>query len=190
MVARLTPHLHPHPPSIVKQVNNSGGLYLRYIDDIFLMINWPQRHLLKQVEKWNKIDDNIRLNAHTGCSSNFLDLHMENIEAQLVTKVYHKPSYEPYYLPFYSIHPMHMKKNISFAMILRAIRYCSTFQLFVEERESLRMALLLNKYPNELIQRQFESMMQRFDINERISSKNYQRIHSRVLVTPYQEIDS
>ncbi|CAF3119597.1 unnamed protein product [Rotaria socialis] len=26
---------------IVKQVNNSGGLYFRYIDDIFITINWP-----------------------------------------------------------------------------------------------------------------------------------------------------
>ncbi|CAF1095267.1 unnamed protein product [Rotaria sordida] len=26
---------------IVKQINNSDGLYFRYIDDIFLAINWP-----------------------------------------------------------------------------------------------------------------------------------------------------
>lgn len=30
---------------IVKQIRNSGGLYLRYIDDIFLAITWPIRHL-------------------------------------------------------------------------------------------------------------------------------------------------
>ena len=36
---------------IVKKVKNSGGLYLRYIGDIFITINWPQRHLLKQVEQ-------------------------------------------------------------------------------------------------------------------------------------------
>ncbi|CAF1423707.1 unnamed protein product [Rotaria sordida] len=26
---------------IVKQIEDSGGLYLRYIDDIFITINWP-----------------------------------------------------------------------------------------------------------------------------------------------------
>ena len=32
---------------IRRQINNRGGLYFRYIDDIFLMITWPKRHLLK-----------------------------------------------------------------------------------------------------------------------------------------------
>ncbi len=39
--------------NIVKQIQNSGGLYLRYIDDIFLMINWRTRHLFKEVNRWN-----------------------------------------------------------------------------------------------------------------------------------------
>ena len=38
--------------NIVKQVNNSQGLYIRYIDDIFVIINWPLRHLTKQVDRW------------------------------------------------------------------------------------------------------------------------------------------
>ncbi len=80
---------------------------------------------------------------------------MKNVAGQLFTKVYHKPSHEPYYLPFNSVHPLHMKKNIHFAMLLRAIRYCSTFEAYVNERVSLRMALLLNKYPGTFIDFQF-----------------------------------
>ncbi|CAF2231613.1 unnamed protein product, partial [Rotaria magnacalcarata] len=30
--------------NIVKQITNAGGLYLRYIDDMFIIINWPERH--------------------------------------------------------------------------------------------------------------------------------------------------
>ncbi|CAF5152238.1 unnamed protein product, partial [Rotaria socialis] len=26
--------------NIVKQITNAGGLYLRYIDDMFIIINW------------------------------------------------------------------------------------------------------------------------------------------------------
>ncbi len=33
---------------------DSGGIYLRYIDDIFLIINWPTQHLFKQIDRWNK----------------------------------------------------------------------------------------------------------------------------------------
>ncbi|CAF5211219.1 unnamed protein product, partial [Rotaria magnacalcarata] len=105
--------------NIVKQITNAGGLYLRYIDDMFIIINWPERHLNKQIDQWNALDSNIQLKAQVGQSINFLDIYIENINADLFTKVYHKPSYEPYYLPFNSVHPLHMKKNIPFAMFLR-----------------------------------------------------------------------
>ncbi|CAF2041490.1 unnamed protein product [Rotaria magnacalcarata] len=149
---------------IVNQIRNSGGLYFRYIDDIFITINWPVRHLLKEVDRWNKFDKNINLSANIGSTVNFLDLNMENQDGQLYTTVFQKPSYEPYYLPFNSIHPLHMKKNIPFAILLRAIRYCSTFESYLNEREKLRMALLLNKYPNKIIDQQFNNVLQKFKI--------------------------
>ncbi|CAF3472415.1 unnamed protein product [Rotaria socialis] len=108
--------------NIGKQITNAGGLYLRYIDDMFIIINWPKRHLNKQIDQWNTLDSNIQLKAQAGQSINFLDIYIENINADLFAKVYHKPSYEPYYLPFNSVHPLHMKKNILFTMFLRAIR--------------------------------------------------------------------
>lgn len=171
---------------IRRQVNNSSGLYYRYIDDIFVMVNWPERHLLKQINRWNQFDENIKLNAEIGQSTNFLDLHIRNDQGQLVTKVYHKPSYELYYLPFNSIHPMHMKKNIPFAMFLRAIRYCSSFYSFIEERESLRTALLLNKYPNNLIQEQFNKVMEKFHTKELLTIQNYDRIREQVISSQYE----
>ncbi|CAF2047889.1 unnamed protein product [Rotaria magnacalcarata] len=88
----------------------------------------------------------------------------ENIIADLFTKVYHKPPYEPYYLQFNSVHPLHMKKNIPFAMFLRAIRYCSTFKAFLDERDDLRMALLLNKYPRKFIDNQFNRVLKKCNI--------------------------
>ncbi|CAF2080724.1 unnamed protein product, partial [Rotaria magnacalcarata] len=62
--------------SSINQIRNSGGLYLRYIDDIFITINWPVRHLLKEVDRWNKFDENINLSANIGSIVNFLDLNM------------------------------------------------------------------------------------------------------------------
>ncbi|CAF4151643.1 unnamed protein product, partial [Rotaria magnacalcarata] len=172
---------------IVNQIRNSGGLYFRYIDDIFITINWPARHLLKQIERWNKFDENIKLSANIGSIVNFLDLNMENRDGQLYTTVFQKPSYEPYYLPFNSIHPLHMKKNIPFAMLLRAIRYCSTFQSYLNEREKLRMALLLNKYPNKIIDEQFDNILVKFGINEPLTSINYNRSRQKIIDSPIKE---
>lgn len=114
--------------NIILQINRSGGLYLRYIDDIFIIINWPIRRFSKEVDQWNTFDENIKLSATISSYADFLDLHLENRDEQVLPNVFHKPSYEPYYLPFSSIHPLHMRKNIPYTMILHALRYCSTFK--------------------------------------------------------------
>ena len=142
---------------------------------------------MKQIEKWNTIDLNIKLTGLVGDTVNFLDLHVKNDSGTLVTKVYHKPSYEPYYLPFNSIHPLHIKKNIPFAMILRALRYYSTFQLFVQERESLRMSLLLNKYPEILINEQFDCMLKKFDLKRPSNQDEYQKIRLIIIKQEFKE---
>ncbi|CAF2906516.1 unnamed protein product [Rotaria sp. Silwood2] len=172
---------------IAKQIKNSGGLFFRYIDDLFIVINWPARHLLKQIEKWNQFDENIKLKANIGSFISFLDLYMENQDGTLFTTVYQKPSYEPYYLPFSSIHPLHMKKNIPFTMLLRAIRYCSTFQTYLDEREKLRMALLLNKYPNKLIEEQFNNVLLKCDIEQPLTIWNYDKYRQKVIDSPMKE---
>ncbi len=171
---------------MVKQISNSKGLYIRYIDDIFIAINWPLRHLLKQVDRWNTFDNNIQLSANFGPSANFLDLHIENKAGQLYTSVYQKPSYEPYYLPFNSIHPLHMKKNIPFAMLLRAVRYCSTFEGFLDERTKLRMALLMNKYRAKFIDDQFNRLLNKFKIKEILTANNYDQYRKMVIYSPIQ----
>ncbi|CAF2652357.1 unnamed protein product [Rotaria sp. Silwood2] len=172
---------------IVKQVKNSNGLYLRYIDDIFIAINWPIQHLSKQIDRWNKFDRNIKLKAEVGHSINFLDVYIENKNGEVFTKVYHKPSYEPYYLPFNSIHPMHMKKNIPFEMLIRTIKYCSTFDAYSYEREKLRMALLLNKYPGDFIDKQFSRVFQKYYITQPLSTKNYNISREKIMCARRQE---
>lgn len=173
--------------NIVKQINNSGGFYVRYIDDIFIGVNCPTRHLHKQIDQWNKLDSNIKLSAQTGHSINFLDLYLENTNGQLFTRVYHKPSDELYFLPFISVHPMHIKQNIPFTMLLRGIQYCSTFEAYVNEREKLRMALLLNKYPSNFINLQFDRVLKKFDINQPLTNMNYNSIRDKIINTPEKE---
>ena len=172
---------------IIKQIKNSGGLYFRYIDDLFIIINWPVRHLYKHIDIWNKFDENIKLNAHIGSTVNFLDLYIENKNGTLFTTVYHKPFYEPYYLPFNSIHPLHMKKNIPFVMLLRIIRYCSKFQSYLNEREKLRTALLLNKYPNKIIEEQFNSLLSKYNIDKPLDFNNYSLYSQRVINSSKKE---
>ncbi|CAF4248239.1 unnamed protein product [Rotaria sordida] len=112
---------------------------------------------------------------------------MENRDGVLFTTVYQKPSYEPYYLPFNSIHPLHMKKNIPFTMLLRVIRYCSTFQTYLDEREKLRMTLLLNKYPNKLIEEQFNNVLLKCNIDQPLINSNYDKYRQKVIDSPMKQ---
>jgi hypothetical protein len=73
-----------------------------------------------------------------------------------------------------------MKRNIPFAALIRAIRYLSTFEVFIDEREDIRMALLLNKYPSEFIDIQFNRVLFTFEIKT-INSNNYLKQRQRVL---------
>ena len=174
---------------IIKQITNSGGLYMRYIDDIFIVINWPTRHLHKQINIWNNFNMNIKLNPHVDQSVNFLDITIENKNGQLFTKVYHKPSHEPYFLPYNSIHPLHIKKNIPFAMLLRSIKYCSTFEAYLDERETIRMALLLNKYPNNFIDNQFNRIFTKYNINTHLTHENYTNERNKIINKPITKED-
>ena len=142
---------------------------------------------MKQINRWNHFNENINLSANISSSVNFLDLYIENRDGQLFISVYQKPSYEPYYLPFNSIHPLHMKMNVSFTTLLRAIRYCSTFDGYLNEREKSRMALLLNKYPNKLIDQQFNKVLSKFNINKSLSTYNYDTIRTKIVNTPMKE---
>ncbi|CAF1231868.1 unnamed protein product, partial [Rotaria sp. Silwood1] len=140
-----------------------------------------------QIDKWNHFDENIKLSENIGVTADFLDLHIENRDGELFTTVYQKPSYEPYYLPFSSIHPLHMKKNIIFTMLLRAIRYCSTFQDYLNERERLRMALLLNKYPNKFIDTQFIYILEKLNIKQLLTINNYAEYRHKIIDSPIKE---
>ncbi|CAF3534844.1 unnamed protein product [Rotaria sp. Silwood2] len=72
-------------------------------------------------------------------------------------------------------------------MLLRAIRYCSTFQIYLDEREKLRMSLLLNKYSNQIIEQQFNNVLLKFNIDQPLTIINYDKCRQNVLDSPYKE---
>ena len=103
------------------------------------------------------------------------------INGKLFTEVFHKPSNEPYFLPFTRIHPLHMKKNIPFTMILRPIRYYSTFDSFIAEGERIKMASLFNKYPNKLIDKQLQLLLDKYEKTPVLTASGYPIIRKTIL---------
>ena len=141
---------------IVKWVNRTCSLYYRYIDDLFIMSNVHSDILTGLVHSWTKLDDNIELSETTEAIAEYLDIRIGNEEGRLVSEVYHKPSHEPYFLPFTSVHNEHIKQNIPFGALVRSIRYSSSLNACKRDEAHIYMSLLLNKYPLSFILKQVE----------------------------------
>jgi hypothetical protein len=160
---------------ILKWAQRICSLYYRYIDDLFIMSNVHADILKSLVKFWNRLDSNIVFSEIIGHTAEYLDVNLESRGGKLVSKVYHKPSYEPYFLPFTSIHAQHIKKNIPYVALVRAIRYSSSYDAFKREETHICMSLLLNKYAVNFILKQFERVLRTFQCAVP-TRKNYSEI--------------
>jgi hypothetical protein len=112
----------------------------------------------------NQIDSNIKLTAEIGL--------------QVISLIYIWKTVIVFYLQKCFINH-HMKKNTPFTVLLSIVRYCSTIEIYLHERESLRMALLVNN----LIVCYLD-----FNINQPFNIANYKVLHEIVIQSPAQPI--
>jgi len=118
----------------------------RYIDEVFLAWNRSEHELCKLLNEANQWYPNIKLEYTISQSLPFLDVLLTNTNGILLTSTYHKPSAEPYVVPFISDHHPHVFRNIIKTMFTRTIRYSSTIELFEQERRFIKLMLLYNGY--------------------------------------------
>ena len=106
--------------------------------------NKSEKELIKLLKEANTWHPNIKLDYKISQSLPFLDLLLTNMNGFLFTSVYHKPSAEPYVVPFISDRPQHVFGNIIQTAVTRAIRYSSTFEAFHHERRYIKLMSLYN----------------------------------------------
>ncbi|CAF4119809.1 unnamed protein product [Rotaria sp. Silwood2] len=141
----------------------------------------------KKLEKATNQDINTKINYEINASVNFLDVTVTNENGQLKTSIYHKPTTEPYILPYASDHPRHIHRNIPYAALMNAARLCSKVHDFNSEQLHIDMSLLLNDYPPKFIKKQFHRF---FECNDTMSvwrgldEPVYHRLHQRLLYQP------
>ena len=160
---------------------------LRYIDDIFMTTNESLDAINLQLDKAKRKDVNIEIESTIDASINYLDIGIINENGRLRTSIYHKPTAEPYVLPYTSDHPRHVHRNIPYAALLRAARLCTNVTDLNDERVRIDMSLLLNGYPPHFITVQFD----RFFGSNRASAvvtsfdaETYRQLHYRLVHMP------
>ncbi|CAF4020406.1 unnamed protein product [Rotaria sordida] len=142
----------------IRRQNSKKEIYGRYIDDVLFTSNEPIEIVQQLLQDANGWHPNIKLEWNIGNNVPFLDVLLTNNNGVLHTSVYHKPSAEPYIVPFLSDHPRYTFPNIIKTALVRAIRYSSTFEAFNNERRAVRFMLLFNGYPTRYIDRQFRKI--------------------------------
>ncbi|CAF1133755.1 unnamed protein product, partial [Didymodactylos carnosus] len=163
------PKLHKQYPfeweqDLIRHQEIHNGIYGRYIDDIFMTTNQTIEEINVKLEEANSKNINIKIIPIINTS--------------------HKPTTEPYILPYTSDHPHHVHRNIPYAALLDAACICSHVHDFNSERIRIDMSLLLNNYPPNCVSKQFNRF---FNLNgampvlNQLHEQVYYRLHQKLL---------
>ncbi|CAN7978809.1 unnamed protein product, partial [Ixodes persulcatus] len=128
------------------------AIYLRYIDDIFIIWNDTEDALLSFLSYLNGCHRTIKFTCNYSADSmNFLDVNVKKIGSHLVTELYRKPTDKRQVLRYDSYHPKCQKNNIPYSQFLRLRRICSEESNFRENVTSLKNTLFKRKYPASIL---------------------------------------
>jgi len=130
------------------------SLWLRYIDDIFLIWEHSLDELHTFLEHLNTCHPTIKFTHELSTDSvNFLDttVHTDN-DGGLYTDLYCKPTDSHNYLRYESAHPQHCKKGLPYSQLLRVRRICSRLEDY--DRNALMLCEHFHRrgYPSSIIE--------------------------------------
>ena len=128
-------------------------LYLRYIDDIFLIWQHQEEELHQFIDFLNTREPSIKFTSHISQSeATFLDMQIIRTPNGIKTDLYTKPTDSHDYLLYSSAHPQKCKDSIPYSQFLRIRRICSDILDYDKNVIMLSKHFLRRKYPIELIE--------------------------------------
>lgn len=128
-------------------------IWLRYIDDIFLIWTHGLTKLNEFIAHANTFHPTIRFTNTTSTTHiPFLDVMITLQEGTLHTDLYSKPTDTFNYLHWSSCHPQHTKRSIPYSLAFRLVRICSTEEALTLRLEQLTSHLTSRGYPKQQIQ--------------------------------------
>jgi hypothetical protein len=130
------------------------SIWLRYIDDIFLVWNHNEDELKRFIEHLNSCHPTIKFTAETSTKQvNFLDTTvLISSEGKLYTTLYSKPTDSHNYLRFDSAHPKHCKTSLPYSQFLRLRRICYHISDYDKNASMLASHFIRRGYPSDLIE--------------------------------------
>ena len=135
---------------IYPKIKHKSQLYLRYIDDIFLLWTATEGELKVFIEERNKVHPQIKFDINYSYKQiNFLDTTVTIENNSLVTSVFTKPTDRHSFLHQKSYHPRSTKNAIPFSQALRIKRICSKDDDYKEGITKLKQQFIERGYKEE-----------------------------------------
>jgi len=131
------------------------SLWLRYIDDIFIVWEHGIEELNTFLEHLNTCHPSIKFtNEHSTDKINFLDTTVNvSQDGTLYTSLYCKPTDSHNYLMYDSAHPAHCKDSLPYSQLLRVRRICTRVEDYDLSATMMCKHFYRRKYPPELIEK-------------------------------------
>ena len=127
-------------------------LYLRYIDDIFMLWQHGLTELNTFVEHLNSRVDTIKFTHETSVKAvSFLDVTVKLNNGSLETDLYCKPTDSHDYLLYSSAHPQKCKDSIPYSQFVRIRRLCTHVEDYDGHIFTLAAHFRRREYPPDLI---------------------------------------
>ena len=134
-------------------------MYLRYVDDTFVMFENRQESssFLNDLNNLHKNLSFTKEEEHNN-SLNFLDVCVQrSVEGELLTKIHRKLNSEALYVPWASFGPVKQKLGVLTGMVKRFTRLCSP--CFLEgELKTLQNTFLSLGYPSNLVSKVIQEL--------------------------------
>ena len=144
----------------LERVMNKPLIYLRYIDDIFMIWTHGEAELKQFHSKLNSVDPNIKLTLDYSAEQvNFLDTTVIFKDNKLITSLYRKPTHTHSYIHSTSSHPPHTFKSVVYSQALRYHRICSEPGDRNHHIKNLKRGFLSLGYKQDLIDQQISKAL-------------------------------
>ena len=129
-------------------------LWLRYVDDTFVVWQHGENHLGEFLEHLNGLHTRIDFTMEEEVSGKlpFLDVLVERKDNRLTTDIYRKPTNTNRYLNYRSSHHPRVKMGIIKTLRSRAEKICGDDRMESDERKKLKNIFMDNGYPRQKVQ--------------------------------------
>ena len=154
---------------VLNNHNDPPIKYLRYIDDIFIIVR-DENHLNKikeDMERQSVLNFTYELNIQGRLP--FLDILVEESHQEYKTKVYRKPTDFGAIINYDSQCPDRYKISAIRSYLIRAHRFCTSNYELKNEINNIKQILVNNGFPNWLIENEILKFNNRLDNSDNIN---------------------